>query len=44
MKVRREYKEGVVQIACVMLPPIGTYFAIDDKLTAIIVSVLEAVS
>ena len=44
MKVRREYKEGAVRIACVMLPPMGTYFAIDDKLTAIIVSVLEAVS
>ena len=44
MRVRREYKEGALRILCVVLPPTGTYFAIDDKLVAVIVSVLEAVS
>jgi hypothetical protein len=44
MRISREYKEGTLKVVCVLLPPVGTYFAIDDKLTAIVVGALEAVS
>ncbi len=39
---KREYADPIVKVLCAAIPAIGTHWAIDNQLIAIVVSVLEA--